>query len=104
MARNVRAPVFRPPWLPSRAEQLAAFRIEWARWQPRPDATARGYNPGVGEAARRRLKEEPARVAVVTRATYISRASPEQAHLQPQLTRLLIGAFSRQGLPLPRAA
>jgi 5-methylcytosine-specific restriction protein A len=44
MTRNARAPIFRPSWLPSRAQRLAAFRAEQQRYNPRPSAYQRGYD------------------------------------------------------------
>jgi 5-methylcytosine-specific restriction endonuclease McrA len=43
MSRNSRVPLFRAPWIPSRAVQLAAFRETQERVNPRPPAAARGY-------------------------------------------------------------
>ena len=59
MTRNARAPVFRPPWAPSRAQQLAAFRAEQERHHPRPAGRWRADDPEWRALRAAHLAEEP---------------------------------------------
>ncbi len=59
MVRNARPPVFHPPWLPSRAARLAAFRKEQERVNPRPAAAARGYDQDWARLRAAHLADEP---------------------------------------------
>ena len=57
--RNARAPLFRAPWLPSRAEQLRAFKEEQRRYHPEPPAAARGYDADWRALRNAHLAEHP---------------------------------------------
>lgn len=57
--RNARPPLFRAPWLPSRAASLAAFRQEQRRWNPQPSAAARGYDEAWRKLRAQHLAAEP---------------------------------------------
>jgi 5-methylcytosine-specific restriction endonuclease McrA len=59
MTRNAYAPTFRAPWLPSRAERLAAFRVEQERYNPRPPSSQRGYGVDWRALRREHLADEP---------------------------------------------
>jgi 5-methylcytosine-specific restriction endonuclease McrA len=57
--RNARAPLFRPPWAPTKRERLVAFRAEQERYHPRPPAAARGYGPDWNTLRNEILAAEP---------------------------------------------
>jgi len=59
MSRNARVPVFRPTWVPSRDQQLVAFRQEQGRFNPRPPSRLRGYDDDWRELRAAHLLAEP---------------------------------------------
>jgi 5-methylcytosine-specific restriction enzyme A len=79
--RNARAPIFRAPWLPSRAEQLAAFRTEQTRYKPRVAPRAAGYDTDWERLRARHLAEYPdcrmcERLGKETRARMVDHIQP----------------------------
>ena len=59
MVRNARPSTFRPPWLPSQAQKLKAFRTEPKRFNARPGDSARGYDQAWRELRAAHLALEP---------------------------------------------
>jgi 5-methylcytosine-specific restriction protein A len=81
MTRNAYAPLFRPPWAPSRAQQLVAFRAEQRRRESRPSAKERGYDDDWRALRKLHLAEEPncrmcARLGKETAARMVDHIEP----------------------------
>jgi 5-methylcytosine-specific restriction protein A len=57
--RNARAPLFKAPWIPTKAQRLAAFRQEQERFHPRPSTKERGYGPDWNKLRNEILVAEP---------------------------------------------
>ena len=57
--RNALAPLFRPPWAPTKQERLAVFRAEQERHHPRAPAAARGYGADWSTLRNEILAAEP---------------------------------------------
>jgi 5-methylcytosine-specific restriction endonuclease McrA len=81
MTRNAYPPTFRAPWLPSRAERLAAFRVEQERYNPRPVNRWRANDPEWRTLRALHLRGEPMcrRCAQLGRET----AAAMVDHIQP---------------------
>ena len=88
MANNAYPPTFRAPWLPSRAERLAAFRVEQERYNPRPANRWRANDPDWRALRAQHLREEPmchrcAQLGQETIATVVDHIQPLRTHPEP---------------------
>jgi 5-methylcytosine-specific restriction protein A len=79
--KNARPPIFRAPWLPSRAQQLAAFRDEQRRFNPQAPAAARGYDADWRTLRAAHLAEHPFCRACAARG--IERRAHMVDHIEP---------------------
>jgi 5-methylcytosine-specific restriction protein A len=82
MSRNTRAPLFRPPWLPTPVERRAQWRAEQRRTNPQPPRRALGlYDADWQELRRAVLAAEPlcrlcARVGIERAAQVVDHIVP----------------------------
>jgi 5-methylcytosine-specific restriction enzyme A len=59
VTRNAYPPTFRAPWLPSREQKLAAFRLEQERYNLRLPASQRGYGVDWRALRKQHMAGEP---------------------------------------------
>jgi 5-methylcytosine-specific restriction protein A len=93
MPKNMRPPLYRPPWQPTAAQR----RADWERASKRPDAVARGYDGAWARLRAEVLRDEPycrmcAAEGVMRDATLVDHVIPvavrpdlrlNRANLQP---------------------